>query len=260
MKKQLLTTILLVFSTYIFSQSNATNFKCNDCSGTSHELFKDLDSGKVIVLMWVMPCGACIGGSITSYNIVSSYQSLYPNKVVLYLADDYADTNCQSLESWASSNGIDRTSFSLRFSNPAIKMEDYGSTGMPKTVVLAGTDHKVLLNANYFIDPDELLAAINNALVITGNSDQIQQDLEFTFSQNLTTNSIFISFNLDYSSNTNLTIINSEGVSIQTIFSGSLASGEHKIEFNLENLQSGMYFFQIQIGNKISLKKFIVMR
>ncbi len=258
MKKQLLSSFLLVFSSYIFSQTTATNFKCNDCSGKPHELFKELDSGKVIVLIWVMPCGACIGGTITAYNIVNSYQSLYPNKVLLYLADDYADTNCQSLESWASSNGIDRTSYSLRFSNPAIKMDDYGSTGMPKTVVLAGTDHKVLLNANYFIDPDELLAAINNALVITGTSDQINKNEELTISHSLTTNSIIISSKLDHTSNANLTLINSEGISIQTIYSGSLEPGEHKIELNLESLQPGMYYIYLQTGNKTRLKKFVV--
>ena len=48
----ILTTILASFGA--FSQT-ATDFTCNDCAGSSHNLFSELDGGKVVVLVWVMP-------------------------------------------------------------------------------------------------------------------------------------------------------------------------------------------------------------
>ena len=182
MKKNLLSILLVAFSTLIMAQKNATNFTCNDCSAVPHELFKDLDSGKVIVLVWVMPCGACTGPAITSYNIVKSYQATNPNKVYFYLSDDLGDTDCLSLASWCVSNGIDASLFSLRFSNAVIKMSNYGSFGMPKIVVLAGSDHKVLYNINNTVNSKDLQNAINTGLSLTATNEQIEAATSITIS------------------------------------------------------------------------------
>ena len=67
MKKHFLTMVLSV-ATVLASAQTATNFNCNDCSNVPHELFAELDAGKVIVLV--------------------------------------ANTSCTSLNSWKNSTGL----------------------------------------------------------------------------------------------------------------------------------------------------------
>ncbi|MBK6861605.1 MAG: T9SS type A sorting domain-containing protein [Saprospiraceae bacterium] len=258
MKNQLLSVLFVAFTAMIMAQTNATNFTANDCSGVSHELFKDLDSGKVIVMVWVMPCGACTGPAITAYNIVKDFQVSNPNKVYYYMVDDYANTNCQSLGSWCTSNGIEQNSYSLRFSNSKIKMSDYGSDGMPKIVVVAGNDHKVYYNVNNTVNPTNLQKAINTALILTGTSDQNNTESTLTISPNPVKESTVVSFNLEKAANVKMDLLNVEGKLIQTVFSGKLASGENSLNVNMANYNQGIYFVKLSYENKSKLAKFSV--
>ncbi len=258
MKKQLLSLLFVAFSSIIMAQTNATNFTCNDCSGVSHELFKVLDSGKIVVLVWVMPCGACTGGAITAYNIVKSYQANNPNKVYFYLVDDYANTNCQSLGSWGASNGLDISSYSYRFSNAAIKMTNYGSAGMPKCVVLAGTDHKVMYNVNNSVSSTDLQKAINTALVLTGTTEDNVTGSALKISPNPVNESAVLTCTLDQASNVKIELLNADGKLVQTVFAGKLNSGENKMNLNVSNYHSGIYYVTLSSGDKIKSAKFSV--
>lgn len=240
------------------AQTNATNFTCNDCSGVSHELFKELETGKVIVLVWVMPCGACTGPAITAYNIVKSFQLSNPNKVYYYMVDDYANTNCQSLGSWCTSNGIEEDTFSLRFSNSKIKMSDYGSDGMPKIVVVAGIDHKIYYNVNNTVNAVNLQKAINTALIITATNDTENNDISIMTSPNPANESTVISCNLEQSFNTKIELLNAEGKLLQSVYSGKLAAGENKMDLNVANYNSGIYYIKLTYGDKVKLSKFTV--
>src|SRR5712671_2429145 len=164
MKKQLFTFIFAFITAAGFAQT-AVNFNCSDCAAASHDLFTELDAGKVIVLVWVMPCSACVSASLTTYNVVQSYQSSNPNTVYMYLCDDYGNTACSSVNSWANTNGLTNA---VRFSNASINMADYGSTGMPKIVVIGGTNHTVFYSANNTVNSNNLQGAINSALNATG--------------------------------------------------------------------------------------------
>lgn len=150
---------MLLSTPLLFAQTNATDFTANDCSGTEHNLFSELEAGKVVVLAWVMPCGACIPDPLAAQAIVNSYSESHPNQVLFYLADDYANTDCSSLTSWAENNGMGGVT---SFSDAAVNMGDYGQAGMPKIVVLSGQDHLVYFNANS--STIGLGAAINEAL------------------------------------------------------------------------------------------------
>jgi len=160
MKAKLIILIILLASLGARSQS-ATNFTVNDCAGASHTLFNELDAGKVVILCWVMPCASCIGPSKTTYNVAQSYNITYPDRVKMYVCDDYANTSCSSLTSWCTSNGLINTT---KFSNAAIKMSDYGSAGMPKIVVVGNYTHKVYYNANNSVNATLLNTAITTAL------------------------------------------------------------------------------------------------
>src|SRR6187455_3648496 len=159
--KKVLTFLVMLIGLGSLQAQTATNFTCNDCSGVSHDLFTELDAGKVIVLIWVMPCGACSGPSATCYNTVDAYQASNPGRVFLYMADDVANSSCASINNWANGNGAPQNAYSLRFSNADIDMSDYGSAGMPKIVVLGGTSHTVFYNVNNAVNATALQSAID---------------------------------------------------------------------------------------------------
>jgi hypothetical protein len=60
MKTILIGLLFFCFVNSSISQT-AADFTANDCNGTSHHLFAELNAGKVVVVAFVMPCTDCIG-------------------------------------------------------------------------------------------------------------------------------------------------------------------------------------------------------
>src|SRR5687768_13644455 len=86
MKTTLFTALFALLSFCSFGQTTATNFIANDCNGNSHNLFSELDSGNVIILVWVMPCGGCISAAQTASEIAESFSLTMPGRVRAYIA------------------------------------------------------------------------------------------------------------------------------------------------------------------------------
>ena len=245
MKKTLLTAFMGLALTFGFAQSTATNFTCNDCASVSHTLFTELDAGKVIVLVWAMPCGACIGPSQSAYNTAQSFSSSHPGRVLFYLADDYANTSCSTLNSWASTNSMPN---STKFSNAAIDMADYGSTGMPKVVILGGTSHTVFYNANNTFSASAMSTAITNALNAgTGITEPVNVSSVNVF-PNPANGVASISYSLESSSEVEIELFNLVGEKAKSIFSGNQSAGEHTLGVDCSKLSNGIYFVKIGTG------------
>lgn len=87
MKRKLLLSFTLLASAMIMNGQTAVDFTVNDCAGTSHHLFGELDAGKVVVIAFVDPCASCIAPSGTALGIVQSFASSYPGRVLYYLSD-----------------------------------------------------------------------------------------------------------------------------------------------------------------------------
>jgi len=246
MKKQLLTIILSAASLIGVAQT-AVNFNCNDCSAVNHDLFTELDAGKVIVICWIMPCGACTGPALTTYNVVQNYQSSNPNTVYMYLCDDYANTSCTSLNSWKNTNGLTN---STTFSNASISMMDYGSNGMPKIVVIGGSSHTVFYNVNNTVNSTNLQNAINAALLATGVNEPNSTVTSLNVFPNPSASAAEIQFNLVKSSDVAIELFNLEGQMLQNVFSGKLSAGENKVKLNLSTYPAGMYLIKFSEGDK----------
>jgi hypothetical protein len=257
MKKFTLFIILILLSKGVYSQT-ATDFTANDCNGNSHNLFSELNSGKVIVLCWVMPCGACTGASLTTNNVVQSYQSSNPNTVFFYLCDDYANSICSSVNNWANGAGIPQSATSLRFSNASINMANYGSTGMPKIVVIGGASHTVFYNTNNTVNATSLQNAINAALSTTGIADPNSDAYVLSASPNPSSNTTELKFNLTESSNVKIELFNLEGQLVENIYSGKLLQGENKVQVDVSKFLSGMYLLKLSKGTKSEFINIIV--
>ena len=173
MKRIKIIFLLILSYVYGFSQNNATDFTALDCDGVSHHLFSELDSGKVIVLAWVMPCGPCGSIAMDAYTASLSYANSNPGIVEFYLVDDFANTDCASLFAWADNLGMGNCT---RFSDPSIDMGDYGQIGMPKIVVTGGAGHYIYFNKNG--STQNINSAIDLALTGAGVTTSINDKKE----------------------------------------------------------------------------------
>ena len=258
MKKIILTVFIAISTMFGIAQTTATNFNVNDCAGTNYDLFKELDAGKVVVISWVMPCGSCVGPSVAAYNKVKSYATSYPGRVVFYLADDVANSSCSSLTSWGNTNKITGVPV---FSDAAVKITDYGASGMPKVVVLAGSTHSVLFNQNNGVNTANLTTAIDKGL---GFTTGITADAKAGFFNNLelfpnpsntTTN---LNYVLNNSADVRIDVYNALGSKAQTLIFENQAIGRHQSTLNFESLSKGIYFIRLSTGEYSQTLKFVV--
>jgi len=255
MKAKLIILIILLASFGAFSQT-ATNFICDDCTGVSHNLFNELDAGKVVILCWVMPCASCIGPTKTTYNVAQSFSTSYPDRVKMYICDDYANTNCSSLNSWCVQNGLTNTT---KFSNAAIKMDDYGSTGMPKVVVVGNYTHHVYYNANNTVNINSLTNAITSALEdfsVSVSGPVMENDIQIF--PNPAYNQVSLNFTSEQSGSCELTIFNNSGVQVAQPGSFNLKQGENTISVSTRDLKNGLYFAHLKTDTGMKQAKIVV--
>lgn len=247
MKKTLLIALAFTASSLGFSQT-ATNFNCNDCNNVNHDLFTELNAGKVIVIAWVMPCASCISPSLTAYNVVQSYSTSNPGQVLMYMVDDYANTNCTSLNSWATSNNMPNTT---RFSNATISMSDYGSAGMPKIIVVGGTSHTVYFNQNNSAagNASAIQAAINSALASLSSVNNLEPGLsQVALSPVPAAANASLSYSLGSSSDVKIELYNMLGEKMSTLAETRLGAGSYKQDIDCAVLRNGIYFVKLTAG------------
>lgn len=212
------------------AQTYATDFTADDCSGTTHHLFSELDAGKIVVIAWVMPCGTCVTDPVTAKSIVDSYASSHPGQILYYLVDDFANTQCATLNNWANNYGLGGLP---TFSDATISMSDYETNGMPKIVVLAGYDHQVYFNANS--STQGFQAALDNALV-----DIAAASISGIENQNITIYPNPVKNELTFEVNNRV-----EGVSIVNLLGETIVSLQEMNstqKLDVSSWESGVYF------------------
>jgi len=246
--------ILFLIGDIVLGQT-AVNFTVNDCNSSSTDLFTQLDAGKVVVITWVMPCGACIGVASTVNSVVAGYDNSNPGRVLYYLVDDYANTSCGTLDSWASTNNItpDAT-----FSSSTISMSDYGTSGMQKTIVLGGTSHTVYYNKVGTINTSTMQTAINNALAATGIYDNSKMDFQLKVFPNPVTDKLFVSYSINQPEDVKMEIVNMLGEKVKEIRNEKQSIGQYDLSINTGNFNNGVYFLKVTSSDSSQLMKFTV--
>ena len=69
-----------------------------------------------------------------------------------------------------------------------------------------------------------------------------------------------ISYQLAKSSHVRLTVWNVLGRRVATLVNTSQQKGAHEVSFNASKLSSGIYFYRLQAGNKVFVKKMLLMK
>ncbi len=256
MKKMLL--IILVSSltlTMTFAQT-AVNFTVNDCNGNSTDLFSQLDSGKVVCMLWVMPCGACISVAENVNTVVQAYASSNPGKVLFYLVDDYGNTSCSTLSDWAGTNELDITAC---FSSAGIAMSDYGSDAMQKTVVLGGSSHTVYFTDDGSISTSNMQTAINSALSTSAIIENHKNNFQLNVYPNPATDKLYLSYSLTEINSVTLEIVNMLGEKLRTITNENQKTGLNEINIDVADFKNGFYLLKISSENTEQVVKFNVL-
>ena len=246
----------MFFSLSCFAQT-AVNFNCNDCAATNHDLFTELNAGKVIVITWVMPCNACIPVALTVSNTVLGYASSNPGIVKFYLTDDYADTPCNTITSWATTNAITTNAV---FSNALVSMADYGGPGssMQKTVVLGGPNHTVYFNVNGTVSVGALQTAINTALLLSVNENSNSLAAINLFPNPVNGNAAVLNYSLTQNADVTIDIFNVLGSKVKSILVAKQTIGKHETELDFTGFNNGIYFVRLNNGGTAQTVKFIL--
>ncbi len=257
MKKSILLSIALLFVLTISKAQTAFNFTASDCASVSHDLFTDLDAGKTVVMVWVMPCGACIGSAVAASNTIATMGN--PN-VVFYLFDD-AGGSCSSLASWSTTNNVTP---SATFDNAGNvnPQANYGSGGMPKTVVVGGgTTHTKYFAQNGTVTTTQLQNAINNSLsAIAGVSDFKNVTDEVSLYPNPATASTVLTYTLTKASGVSIEVFNTLGQKIISTAPKNHTAGKQSFEINTSMLHEAIYFVQLTVDGEIITSKFSVVK
>lgn len=97
----------------------------------------------------------------------------------------------------------------------------------------------------------------------TDVEDENASPREFALNQNYPNPfnpSTKISFDLEKSGYTKLTIHNILGEEIATVLSQEMSAGHHEVNFNPLGLSSGVYFYRLESGSFTAMKKMILMQ
>ena len=87
--------------------------------------------------------------------------------------------------------------------------------------------------------------------------------LEFSLSQNYPNPfnpATKITYQLPKASHVTIKVYDIIGNEIKTIVNQQAAAGEYSVDFNAYKYGSGVYFYQMQAGNFIEIKKMILMK
>jgi hypothetical protein len=248
--------LVLFISVTGYSQTTATDFTATDCDGNSYNLFSKLNDDKVVILAWVMPCATCITDPLEAYTIIQGYAASHPNRIEFSLVDDFANTTCSSLAIWAGQYGMGNAHM---MSDAVISMFDYGVAGMPKVVILAGSNHTVYYNENSSTAGFQAaldLALAENPLAVDENESNVS---ELSIFPNPVNHLLNVSYSLNESSDVTYEIVDLLGAKIDyPIVSSKKQAGKNSEKIDLGNLANGTYFLKINTINGSIVKKFIV--
>ena len=253
---KIITLISLLLCGQVIGQTNATNVTVTDCAGVSHNLFSELDAGKIIVIGWTMPCATCAGPLLGVHNSVLNYYFTNPGVVEYWLTDDFANTSCATVEGWSNANGITNA---IYFSSSELNMYDYGSAGMPKVVVLGCADHKVFYNQNDTPNEHDATIAIDAALadIASGCTDLGLNEEASLFGllcyPNPANSVLNVAFTSLPSINSLLEVYSINGTLLKSIPLLQLSSSQ-EFQVNISEFVDGIYLLKINDGNKAEIE------
>ncbi|MGE5811728.1 MAG: T9SS type A sorting domain-containing protein [Ignavibacteria bacterium] len=130
---------------------------------------------------------------------------------------------------------------------------DYG--GRPNRIRLH--NHKI-----YLTDPDYGLLVLENDLINSvTNNHPVENNFElFQNYPNPFNSFTVLFFKLNKEEEISIKLYDVMGNYIETIFEGIKSAGDHKLIYNAKSLSAGVYFYKVNTGEKVMIKKMIYLK
>lgn len=250
-----LITILLLTSNGLKAQ-NAMDFSGNDCNGTYHHLFSDLDAGTAVVLFFYMPnCGSCPPPAQEIQVMADSINTIYPGRVKGYAFPFNNTTTCTYSASWVTTNNIP---LYVPMDSGATMVAHYGGFGMPTVVLVGGSNHRVMFttlaftNSDVSIMRDSILALINSTTTINELPAGVSA---FSVYPNPVSESISVNLTLEESTDLSIEILDLTGKQVALIADEKKINGNYNKSYNTSSLPNGNYMVRLNANNKSLIER-----
>lgn len=119
---------------------------------------------------------------------------------------------------------------------------------------------RVAAKNRFYLDNIKIVSGVTGndretAVSVIPESFTLEQNYPNPFNPSTT-----FSFNLAERSQVVLTVYNQLGQSVATIANGELQAGQHLIHWDASHLVSGVYFYQLRVGNHSATRKLVLMK
>ena len=249
MKSVLTGLVFTLLSFAAMGQTTAPDFTAVDCNGNSHNLYTELNSGKIVIIVWVMPCWGCISGTTLADSTVQDLAAQTPDGMLLWIVDDGPPSDCAYVINWIASIGLHPQTVFGNYSNE-IDQDNYGGPGMPHITVI-GPDKTIFYNEFNGTAGNGLYDAVQHAIDVVTSVNNTEKPKSFTISPNPVRSTITI---------TSANAI--ETIDVMTI-SGQVVKefkvkGSKNTTINIDGIAAGNYLLKVRDNNGAEeIQKFI---
>ena len=256
-KRYNLLFFVLLIALFSNAQTTGVDFNLPDCNTVNQSLYKTLDSGKVVVLIYEHQCAFCLDGALYFKGVYNSYYINNPNIRVMYL--DNGGFKCDDIDSFIVKNNLIsgiQIALNSDYSTP------YGN-GMPVIVICGPYLHKVYfscLNLNDASDTVHMHHAIDSALMeIPLSVNNIIRNNDIRIFPNPTNkNNISINLNSNKVQNINIEITDIMGKTIYILNNINIIEGENAINLSDAHLSQGVYLISFKNTDYNVIRKLII--
>jgi hypothetical protein len=248
-------TIALMFVITISKAQTAMQINGNDCNGTSHDLFADLNAGKASVVFFFMPnCSTCPPVAQKIQTMVNNILVSHPNMVTAYAMPFNNTTTCAYTSSWITNNSL---SLYSPYDSGAVQVANYGGFGMPTVVLLGGINHRVMFSTLSFATSDTTIMRDSILALFTPLSiNDIPSNINsIDVYPNPSANIVNISIDLKEQTNLQIDVMDITGKIVASISNDKNQQGKVTKHFNTDALVSGLYSIRINANGKIANRK-----
>lgn len=242
--------LLLIFLGLIsfssFGQDFAMDFQQEDCEGNSHNLFSELNAGKVIILDYVMlNCAPCIVANNALENIKSDYDNSHPGRVSIYSFGFLNSYNCEQMVAWKNDNGYSHPVFN----NGEDQVDYYGGMGMPTIVIVGTNGHNVFFKSIGYTSAldNKIREALDSALLYDPTAVNEIPLSEFSIYPTVATD-YFIIESFSGKSDMQFSVFDTYGRELQS----GVCPETGKVKVDVKSMPAGIYYARLNNGSRYS--------
>jgi hypothetical protein len=147
---------------------------------------------------------------------------------------------------------------------------DTANATQPITFKVYDTDNDIEYIPTYIpisVVPDTVVAKVENPYIINVETNTGINSLTYTDGFSLLQNvpnpfskTTSIEYTIPTAQQVTLTLYDESGRLIKELVNGNQAAGSHKVSFEQENLQSGIYFYQMKSGEFVKTRRMMILQ